>query len=337
MIRFGSITSPLEFLARCYVGFLSVLLTLVGFPSSEVVSQTWTAFHPTIAPVTALTVSHDGKRILIGSQEGTVSLDADRLDNATIFKSQIRNVHDIRFIPDGSQLILAGGRPGEEGSTETFAWPDLRPLASRSDHEDVIYQISVAKKGDFVSASWDGTCKVFRNEKPFVEYKGHSGPVLSAVWLDDNQSVASCGLDQTIQVWDSQTGQRIRSLDNHTDTVHCLALKPQVVANGTTWLASAGEDRTIRFWQPTIGRMVRFIKLPKTARAIVWLPDGSRLLAACDDRVLRSINPETLAIAESPLPENTGMPYRLLLSTDGKSIYIGCSRGIGKWNLRDQS
>ena len=86
---------------------------------------------------------------------------------------------------------------------------------------------------------------------------GHSRSVDTTCLLENGKTLVSSGSDQSLRVWDLETGKLIRSLNQHTKPVHALAAKP--AAGSLPMVASASGDRTIRFWQPTIGRMVRFV------------------------------------------------------------------------------
>jgi len=60
----------------------------------------------------------------------------------------------------------------------------------------------------------------------------------------DGKQVASGSYDRTIKLWNSQTGQLLRTLAGHDKAVWSVAFNPQ----GHT-LASGSEDETIKIWQ----------------------------------------------------------------------------------------
>jgi tetratricopeptide (TPR) repeat protein len=59
----------------------------------------------------------------------------------------------------------------------------------------------------------------------------------------DGTRLASAGEDGTVKLWDSASGQELRTLKGHTDCVLSVAFSP----DGTR-LASAGDDRTVKIW-----------------------------------------------------------------------------------------
>lgn len=91
---------------------------------------------------------------------------------------------------------------------------------------------------------------------------------------------------------------------------------------GLPMVASISEDRTVRLWQPTIGRMVRFARLESAPLAVTWIPDGSRLVVACEDGKVRIIDPDTVTV-ERVIPAISGWAYTLAVHPDGTRAIVG--------------
>ena len=56
--------------------------------------------------------------------------------------TELTNIHDLAFSPDGKMLAAAGGRPAEDGTVELFRWPEQTLLRRLSPHDDLIYAIA---------------------------------------------------------------------------------------------------------------------------------------------------------------------------------------------------
>lgn len=82
--------------------------------------------------------------------------------------------------------------------------------------------------------------------------EGYSGAVRSVALHADGLVLASGGDDQTIKLWNVQTGQLLRTLKGHTDDIFGVALS----ADGRM-LASGSSDRTIKLWDVQTGQLLR--------------------------------------------------------------------------------
>lgn len=73
---------------------------------------------------------------------------------------------------------------------------------------------------------------------------GHTGAVLEAHFSPDGNNVVSCATDNTIQIWDIPTCQRIRKLRGHSNfvtSVQCARRGPQLLVSGS-------DDSTVKIW-----------------------------------------------------------------------------------------
>ena len=161
--------------------------------------------------------------------------------------------------------------------------------------------------------------------KSTIAYEGHSRGVLAAVFLPGDKQLVTAGIDESLRIWDADTGKPDRVLSNHTRPVNGLALRPSTDKTAPPVLASISDDRTVRLWQPTLGRMVRFARLPSEPRAIAWTADGTSILVACKDGQLRMIDPETVEVRSS-LRAVSGVAYSMAIAEDG-SIVVGGGNG----------
>ncbi|KAB5590791.1 WD40 repeat-like protein [Ceratobasidium theobromae] len=75
--------------------------------------------------------------------------------------------------------------------------------------------------------------------------QGHTDSVKSVAFSPDGTRILSGSLDETIRVWDGQTGKMVLDpLQGHTDSVNSVAFSP----DGTR-IVSGSRDKTIRVWQ----------------------------------------------------------------------------------------
>jgi len=276
-------------------------------------------------PVTAIAFAPDGKSVVTGSQAGVKQLSWPDLKIERTIPTELFNVHDLAFSPDGKMLAVAGGSPAEKGAVELFQWPNAKLIHRFSPHKDVIHAVAwSADSGTIATASADQLAKLHdSNGKTKLTLEGHSRGVLAVVFLPGDKQVVTAGPDETLRIWDLSTGKLERNLSHHTKAVTGLAIRPKVEkTTAEPILASISDDRTVRIWQPTLGRMARFARVPSEPRAIVWTADGSTIVVACKDGSLRVIDPETVEIlATVPVLDN--IAYSLAIASNGDFLVGG--------------
>jgi len=282
---------------------------------------------PTVMPpITSLAFSHDGKSVVACSQAGLQVFDWPTLNLQKIIKVQANNIHDLAFSPGGDRLAVGGGNPAIKGIVEIFSWPEGKSLHVLKKHHDSVTAVAWLDASSLASASLDRRIILWdlHTGTQIQDLKGHSKGVSSLCFLNDKDMLVSTGIDQSVRVWDLTSGELIRSMNNHTLPVHDLALRPGEA--GLPVIVSAGDDRTVRFWQPTIGRMVKFARLKVAPLDVVWLEDGSKVVASCADGRIRIIDPDLVEITNE-IPALNGWAYSLTVHPTDGSIVIGGQNG----------
>src|SRR5262249_61952541 len=104
---------------------------------------------PVAPPLTALALTPDGKSVVLGAQAGLEVRSWPELERVRTLATELANVHDLAFSPDGTVLAIAGGSPAEKGTVELVRWPEGTLRHRVSPHRDVIY--AIAWSGDSLS------------------------------------------------------------------------------------------------------------------------------------------------------------------------------------------
>src|SRR6266566_387373 len=60
----------------------------------------------------------------------------------------------------------------------------------------------------------------------------------------DGKWVVSAQEDETLRVWDTQTGDELWNLKGHSGPVYACAVSPE-----GDWIVSAGDDNTLSLWE----------------------------------------------------------------------------------------
>ena len=108
---------------------------------------------------------------------------------------------------------------------------------------------------------------------PYTVLEGHKSSVNSVAFSPDGKTLASGSNDNTIRLWNVETGETIRTLTGHRSSVRSVAFNPV----GQT-LASGSYDKTIRLWDVTTGETVKTYR-ENTAEinSLAFSPDGQVL------------------------------------------------------------
>ncbi len=311
---------------NCGVSFAA----LVVFGASCLLPSSAHAAKPSI---TAVAFDQQGKSVVVASQAGLRVVQWPTLKLLRRLETNLSQIHDLAFSPDGRFLAVAGGRPSESGHCEILRWPSGERVARSGNHDNLIYSVAWRSDGrSYVTASLDRTCRsvAFRApgdkalELSGVKLEGHSRAVLAACFLPGGGQLLTAGVDHSVRLWDTEGKQPtiVRALENHSEPVHDLAVRPQE-DGARPVIVSVSEDKTVRLWQPTIGRLLRFARLGRVVPlAVDWAADGQMIVVACNDGHVRVIDPDTVKIV-ADIPAIDGWAYSLAVHPDGKQLVVG--------------
>jgi WD40 repeat protein len=116
------------------------------------------------------------------------------------------------------------------------------------------------------------------------------GGVNSVAFSPDGKTLASGGWDDTVRLWDVQTGKQLRKIDAHKAMVAHVAFSP----DGKVLASRGGLDGAVRLWDPLTGtRLQQFTGLSNINPwrfnfdlALAISPDGKTVAATTRDTLV---------------------------------------------------
>ncbi len=123
---------------------------------------------------------------------------------------------------------------------------------------------------------------------PPLNIRAHGAAVSVLVLSDDGKLLATGGLDETVKVWDAETGRPRRPISGNEGALNCLAFHPEgnLLAGASSRLFV--DDMGIHLWDLTTGREVRKLTgFQSNVQALRFDPKGRHLITGCENGEVR--------------------------------------------------
>jgi U3 small nucleolar RNA-associated protein 13 len=229
-------------------------------------------------------LSHPPAFIVTGSQDRTVKRwDVTKDVKQKLRAKYTRKAHDkdinaIDIDPSGTLFASAS----QDRTVKIYSATEGEAIGVLRGHRRGVWTVKFApkdsqapsssNKGLIATGSGDKTVKIWSlaDYSCLLTLEGHSNSVLKLAWLPyrpvdardkRGPQVASAAGDGLVKVWDSESGETMSTLDNHTDRVWALVAHPITGA-----LVSGGGDSIITFWQDTTSATLEAATTAETER-----------------------------------------------------------------------
>ncbi|MCA2699705.1 MAG: WD40 repeat domain-containing protein [Microcystis sp. M179S2] len=162
--------------------------------------------------------------------------------------------------------------------------------------------------------------------------EGHGSYVHSVNFSRDGKTLVSGSDDNTIILWNVETGQKLHTLKGHNGPVYSVNFSP----DGKT-LVSGSDDKTIKtikIWNVETGKEIRTLKgHGGPVYSVNFSPDGKTLVSGSDDKTIKLWNVETGKEIRT-LNGHEGPVYSVNFSRNGKTLVSGSGdKTIKLWNV----
>ncbi|MCU0532632.1 MAG: WD40 repeat domain-containing protein [Hydrococcus sp. Prado102] len=135
---------------------------------------------------------------------------------------------------------------------------------------------------------------------------GHTANVLAVAISQDGKFIASAGKDNTIKVWDSDTGELLYTLRDHRGWVSSIAI------SSNNLLVSGSYDKTVKIWNLSNGELLQtYVAHDDIVLAVAISLDGKVAVSGSKDKSIIIWDLEKGKWLKEPLREHSGSVWAL--------------------------
>ena len=177
--------------------------------------------------------------------------------------------------------------------------------------------------------------------RTLVTYTGHLSAVATVAWSPDGKRIASGSWDQTVQVWDANSGAPQFIYRGHTTNVNAVAWSPartgQRIASASGNSFFKGEH-SVQVWDAaTKAHLLTYQGHTLPVHTAAWSPGGTRIASGGEDKTVQVWDASTTALIFSF--SHTSTVNAVAWSPDGKRIasasgnlFLGGEHSVQVWD-----
>ncbi len=187
-------------------------------------------------------ISADGLLAAFRDQDFNVKVFATYSGSTTSVLRGSQNVYSMAFDGDGRTMAV-GYASAAITLFDVYSGQILRTLTGYDTY--YIRAIALSADGRLVASAGDSYCKVSdaNSGQDVALLGGHTEGIDVITFSPDGRFVATGSADNSVRLWNIQTGTQVMQFTESTEDIKALAFSP----DGQT-LAGGGVDHTIRIW-----------------------------------------------------------------------------------------
>ncbi|KAG6914754.1 hypothetical protein DXG01_015522 [Tephrocybe rancida] len=145
-----------------------------------------------------------------------------------------------------------------------------------------------------------------------------SSPVFDIGISPNGKQVVSGNGDKSVQIWDALTGDLVKELKGHTDSVWSVAFSPDAKQ-----VVSGSSDNSVHIWDALSGDLIKEITgHTDYVRSVAFSPDGQQVVSGSSDKSVCIWDALTGDLVKE-LKGHTHLVGSVAFSPDGKQVLSG--------------
>jgi len=218
------------------------------------------------------------------------------------------------FLRDANEFVIYWRTPIETSVPHIYlsALPSLHPTSE-------VYQAFIPMFSHlpvFQTVGFEGRRDLL------LHLRGHEGKVRCVAVSPDGTRIASCSDDETIRVWNTDTGELVLGpLKGHTNCVRSVVFSPD-----GSCIISGGDDSTIRIWSSESGEEVVTLQgQEREVRCVAVSRDGYKFVSGSCEGTIRLWDMQSAGAPSYLLGCHEAFVTSVLFTPDGCRVF-SCSR-----------
>jgi len=167
---------------------------------------------------------------------------------------------------------------------------------------------------------------------PLATLNAHVGPIWSAVFSPDGETLAMSIDDGTVKLWNTRDDTVRVTSPAHHGPVWSVRFSPD-----GKWLATTSDDETAKLWDAATGKELKVFKHPAPVRPVAFSPDGTKLLTGGRNGIVRLWDIDA-GKEVFKAQAHAGVLMAVSFSPDGQAFATaGSDKMVKLWNVANSN
>ncbi len=279
--------------------------------------------------ISSVAITADGQILVSGSADKTIKIwNLHNRKAIRTLKEELGEVSSVAVSPDGNFLAV-GSCEHPRSNVKVWHLSSGKLLHKLLGHQKPVNFVVISPDGEIL-ASGSNKIKIWNLHKgDRICTLWHSSPVHGAAISPDGKIIASASSDKKIRLWNSRTGEPLRTLNGHKGDVYSVTISPD-----GQFLFSGSADKTIKIWELETGKILHtFTDHTDEVKSVAISPDGQTLFSGSADKTIKIWCLQTGELLQT-LHGHAGTVNSIAVSPDNQLIVSGSAdKTIKIWQI----